>query len=86
MSGRLRAAGLRDVTEWEVATSMVTDSPEQYWQLVQELTPPVVTALQQVDDAARERIRAKVIDGAKQYATEGAVKMPGMARVIVGTK
>ena len=55
--------------------------------MVQELTAPVVMALQRVDQAARDRITAKVIEGAKAYqSADGKVKMPGMARVIVGTK
>lgn len=87
MADRFRAAGLRDVAEAEVGTAMVTDSPERYWQLVQELTPPVVMALQQVDQAARDRVSAKVIEDAKAFqSADGKVKMPGMARVIVGTK
>ena len=86
ISDVFKAAGLQNVSEWDVPTLMVTDSPEQYWYLVQELTAPVVMALQQVDQAARDRISAKVIEGAKAYESDGKVKLPGMARVIVGTK
>jgi hypothetical protein len=87
ISTRFEAAGLRDVKEWDVPTLQVAESPEQYWQMVQELTAPVVMALQRVDQAARDRITAKVVEGAKAYqSADGKVKMPGMARVIVGTK
>ena len=86
ISDRFRAAGLQDVKEWDVPILLVADSAEQYWQLVQELTAPVVAALSQVDEAARARITAKVIEGAKQYESDGKVRLPGTARVIVGTK
>ncbi len=86
ISSRFEAAGLRDVREWDVPTLMVSDSPEQYWQLVQELTAPVVMALQQVDQAARDRIATHVIEGAKQFESDGKIELPGMARCIVGTK
>ena len=87
ISKRFEAAGLRDVREWDVATLQVADSPELYWQMVQELTGPVVMALQQVDEAARDRITAKVLEGAKAFqSADGKVRMPGTARVIVGTK
>ena len=49
-------AGLHDVEEWDVPTALVTDSPEQYWQLLTELTAPVVDTLDRVDSAARRRI------------------------------
>jgi ubiquinone/menaquinone biosynthesis C-methylase UbiE len=86
ISERFRDAGLKDVREWDVPALMVTDSPEQYWHLVQELTAPVVAALNQVDDAARERITSKVIESAKAYESDGKIRLPGMARCIVGTK
>ena len=87
ISKRFEAAGLRDVREWDVATLQVADSPGLYWQMVQELTGPVVMALQQVDEAARDRITAKVLEGAKAFQSDdGKVRMPGTARVIVGTK
>ena len=34
----------------------------QYWQMVREFTAPVVMALQRVDQAARDRITAKVVE------------------------
>jgi len=86
VSAKFSAAGLRDITEWDVPTLLVADSLEQYWQLVQELTAPVVAALIQADAAARARIAAKVFEGASQYQTDGKVKLPGTARCIVGAK
>ena len=45
-----------------------------------------VAALQQVDAPARERIRAHAIAKVNAYEKDGQVRVPGVARCIVGTK
>jgi SAM-dependent methyltransferase len=80
------AAGLRDVAEWDVGVELVTDSPEQYWAMISEHVSLAVAALQQVDEPARERIAAAVIAKVRAYEDDGKVRVPGLARCIVGTK
>jgi ABC-type iron transport system FetAB permease component len=63
-----------------------TRSPEQYWEMISEHVSLAVAALQQVDDAARERIANAVIAAVSAYETGGKVRVPGVARCIVGTK
>jgi hypothetical protein len=47
----------------------------------------VATALEQVDAPARARIQASAIAGVRDYeGPDGRVRVPGMARCIVGTK
>ena len=79
-------AGLRDVAEWDVDVELVTRSPEQYWEMISEHVSLAVAALQQVDDAARERIAKAAIAKVSAYETNGEVRVPGVARCIVGTK
>ena len=86
MTSLLEQAGLTDVTEWDVPTAMVTDTPEQYWQLVTELTAPVVAVLSEVDEATRARISAKVIEAVRSHEADGKLRVAGMARCIAGTK
>jgi ubiquinone/menaquinone biosynthesis C-methylase UbiE len=86
MRGLFEGAGLHDIVERDVPTSMTPDSPDQYWQLLTELTAPVIALLDQVDDAARERIATKVKERAAAFETDGELRIPGMAHVIVGTK
>ena len=86
VSARYEAAGLRDVAEWDVAVELVTRSPEEYWAVVSEHVSPVVAALRQVDEPARERIRAHAIAEARAFEQDGLTRVPGMARCIVGTK
>jgi SAM-dependent methyltransferase len=79
-------AGLRDVAEWDVAVALVTESPAQYWEMISEHVSLAVAALQQVDEGARERIRANAIAKVSAFEQDGMVRVPGMARCIVGTK
>jgi SAM-dependent methyltransferase len=79
-------AGLRDVTEWDVAVDLVTDSPEQYWDVMSEHVSLAAAALKRVDRPTRQRIRERVIADASVYESDGAVRVPGLARCIVGTK
>jgi SAM-dependent methyltransferase len=86
VSARYEQAGLVDVTEWDVGVELVTQSPEQYWDMMSEHVSLVVATLRQVDEAARARIRAHAIDAVGAYVHEREVRVPGMARCIAGTK
>jgi SAM-dependent methyltransferase len=79
-------AGLRDVVEWDVDVELVTRSPEQYWEMISEHVSLAVAALQQVDQPARERIRAHAVATVSAFEKDGKVRVPGVARCIVGTK
>lgn len=80
------AAGLREVAEWDVDVELVTSSPEEYWEVMSEHVSAAVVALQQVDAPARERIRASVMANVSPHAKDDVVRVPGVARCIVGTK
>lgn len=80
------AAGLHDVDEWDVDVELVTRSPEEYWEMISEHVSLAVAALQQVDASARERIRAHAVAAVRVFEQDGAVRVPGVARCIVGTK
>ena len=79
-------AGLGDVAEWDVPVELVTQSPEQYWEMISEHVSLAVAALQNVDEPARERIREDAITKVSAFETDGKVRVPGLARCIVGTK
>ncbi len=80
------AAGLLDVAEWDVAVELTTASPEQYWEVVSEHVSSAVMALAQVDGTTRDRISATVVADVSTYDQGDAVRVPGVARCIVGTK
>jgi SAM-dependent methyltransferase len=77
-------AGLLDIAEWEVEVELVTQSPAQYWEMISEHVSLAVAALRQVDDPARERIRARAIAKVSAFEKDGNVRVPGVARCIVG--
>ena len=58
----------------------------QYWEMISEHVSLAVAALQQVDEPARERIRALAIANVSAFRKDGMVRVPGMARCIVGTR
>ena len=86
VSALYEAAGLRDVAERNVDVELVTRSPAQYWEMISDHVSLAVAALQQVDESARERIAKAVIAKVSTYEEDGKVRIPGVARCIVGTK
>ncbi len=79
-------AGLRDIAEEEVTSDMVHDTPERYWEFMNDIAAPVVAGLAQADAATRDKIQAEVLDLARQSLRDGAVQMRSTATVIVGTR
>ena len=86
LSALYEDAGLRDVVEWDVAVELVTSSPEQYWEMISEHVSLAVAALQQIDEPARGRIRAHAIAKVSAFEKDSKVRVPGLARCIVGAK
>ena len=80
------AAGLHAVAEWNVGVELVTQSAEQYWDVMSEHVSLAVAALRQVDEPTRERIRTTAIANVGEFERDGEVRVPGLARCIVGTK
>jgi SAM-dependent methyltransferase len=86
VSGLYEAAGLRDVAEWDVDVDLVTRSPSEYWEVLSEHVSLAAAALRRVDEPARERIAKAVVADVRAYQTDGEVRVPGLARCIVGTR
>jgi SAM-dependent methyltransferase len=86
VSALYEGAGLREIAEWDVEVELVTRSADEYWAMISEHVSLAVTALQQVDEPARGRIRAEAIARVSAFEKDGAVRVPGLARCIVGTK
>ncbi len=86
MSKAFAEAGLRNITEEEVSSDMVHDTPQRYWEFMNDVAAPVVAGLAKADDAAREKIKAEVLDLARQSMRNGAVTLHSTATVIVGTR
>ena len=79
-------AGFLEIAEWDVAIQLVVRSPAEYWEMICEHVSLVALALQGVDDAARDRIRSRALARVGQFQEGDTVRVPGVARCIVGTK
>jgi SAM-dependent methyltransferase len=86
VSALYEAAGLHDIAEWDVPVELVTESPTQYWDMISEHVSLAAAALRQVDAPTRERIANTVVAKVSTFEHDGKVRVPGMARCIVGTK
>jgi len=86
VSALYAGAGLRGIDEWDVRVELVAASPEQYWEMISEHVSSAVVALRQADGPARERIRARAVAEVGAFEKDGTVRVPGVARCIVGTK
>ena len=86
VSALYEAAGLHDVAEWDVDVELVTQSPAQYWEMISEHVSLAAAALQRVDGPARARIEETVIAEVGTYEQDGKVRIPGLARCMVGTQ
>jgi len=86
VSALYEGAGLRDVAEWDVEVELVTRSPAQYWDMISEHVSLAVAALSGLDEASRERARANAMAKVSVFEHEGEIRVPGLARCIVGTK
>jgi SAM-dependent methyltransferase len=86
VSALYQGAGLRDVAEWDVDVELVTRSPAEYWEMISDHVSLAVAALQRVGESERERIRALAIANVSAFEQDGKVRVPGVARCVVGTK
>lgn len=86
VSGLYQQVGLLDVVEWDVGVELVTRSPAEYWEMISEHVSLAVAALQQIDQAARDRVRATAMANVSAFEKDGTMRVPGVARCTVGTK
>ena len=89
--GQVRAlyqdAGLGAIDERDVEVDLVTRTPEEYWAVMSEHVSLAVAALRSVDAPTRERIRRTAVEMVAPYeAADGLVRVPGVARCVLGTK
>jgi SAM-dependent methyltransferase len=86
VSALYEGAGLHDVAEWDVAVELVTRSTAEYWEMISEHVSLAVAALQEVDDPTQARIRADTMAKVSRFERDGKVRVPGLARCIVGRR
>jgi hypothetical protein len=86
VSALYQRAGLHEIGEWDVGVELVTESPEQYWEVLSEHVSLAVAALRRVNEPARARIAAHAIAKVRAFDRDGAIRVPGLARCVIGTR
>ena len=86
MAGIFREAGLKNVTEKEVAVPIEFDDPEQYFTFMNEIAAPVVAGMAKADEGSRAKIKEAVIALASQSSAGGKTRLNGSAIVVCGEK
>ncbi len=86
LSAAFAEAGLVDISEDEISTPMVHETPDRYWTFMTEIAAPVVAGLAQADAATREAIRTEVVDLARQSMRADKVELRSTARIVTATR
>lgn len=86
MSQLFAEAGLYDIAEETISCDMVHDTPQRYWEFMTDLAAPVVAGLAKADKATREQIHTEVLEMARQFQRDGAVRMRSTATIVAGAR
>jgi SAM-dependent methyltransferase len=84
VAGLFSAAGLRNVAEQAVPSSLNCGSPEGYWDVMTEVAAPFVAALSQADAPTVANVKRDVIAAMNERHPDGAVDACGT--LVVGVK
>ncbi|MCX6497257.1 MAG: class I SAM-dependent methyltransferase [Arthrobacter sp.] len=86
MARLFREAGLVDVAERTVSTDLVLDSPESYWEFMEDIATTVAMGLAKADKEARSLIRSDVFQLLGRYEHQGALRLRSTATIVAGTR
>lgn len=81
-----KEAGLKNVSESEVAGTVNCGTAETYWDMMTEIAAPFVAALSNADDAMKAKIKQEVYELINEKFPDGNVAIPSSAFVIYGEK
>jgi SAM-dependent methyltransferase len=86
ISSVFSALGLKQVTETEVGVVQATDSTDDHWAMTNEVSAPIAAAMAALDNETRQRVRTRMEEALRPFRTPEGVRLPGVARCVVGTK
>lgn len=79
-------AGLKNITQKEIAGKLNSKTTDVYWNMMTEVAAPVVAALSKADDAMKAKIKAEVYQALNQKYPNGNIVIDSSALVIYGEK
>ena len=86
MKELLREAGLKNIVQKEIHTTLNCKTPDVYWNLMTEIGAPVVTALEKADAATKQKIKKEVYQAVSQRYGDGNIMIDASALVLSGEK
>lgn len=79
-------SGLKNISQKEISGKLNCNTTDVYWNMMNELAPPVVSALGNADNAMKEKIKQEVYQLVSQKYPDGNVIMDSSALVVCGEK
>ncbi len=79
-------AGLKNITQKEIAGKLNSKTTDVYWNMMTEVGAPVVAALSKADDAMKAKIKGEVYQALNQKYPDGNIVIDSSALVIYGEK
>jgi ubiquinone/menaquinone biosynthesis C-methylase UbiE len=86
IAGLFLQAGLKNISQKEIASRMKPQTTDIYWNMMTEVGAPIVAALSKADDAMKEKIKTEVYQTVNQKYPDGNVVIDSSALVIYGEK
>ncbi|MEO6129623.1 MAG: methyltransferase domain-containing protein [Ferruginibacter sp.] len=86
MKGVFVEAGFKNITESEVGCKLQCGTAERYWQMMNEIAAPIVSALGKADDAMINKIKQEVIGSINEKHADGKLILDGSCLLIYGKK
>ena len=86
MAEIFKQAGMKNISEKEVSSKLNTGTAEAYWNFLNDVVAPVVSAMSQANDSIKNKIKDEVFDLVNQKYPEGNVAIDSSAYVVYGEK
>lgn len=81
-----KKVGLKNVSETVVNGKLNSGTAEKYWDMMNEVAAPIVSALSKADAATKEKIKKEVFEVVNERFKGGTVAFDSSALVIFGEK
>jgi len=86
MSDLFLQAGLKNISQNEIAGKLNSKTTDVYWNMLTEVAAPVVAGLSKADEAMKEKIKGEVYQALNQKYPDGNILVDSSALLIYGEK
>ncbi|VAX21422.1 3-demethylubiquinone-9 3-methyltransferase [hydrothermal vent metagenome] len=86
LAGRMKLAGFSDIKESYVHMMWEYPSSKDYFKRLMDMAAPMRGMLSMLPPAKQAEAKEKIIDTAEKFATDGVLKVPGVALVVKARK